>query len=122
MKLKTLGIVLALPLLAGAWGLTVNWLPGTAEAAETAGASMKEAASGVLEAAGGAKLLSRLKALRPDIPIERVTESPLPGIYALELTGGTVFYGTDDGRYLFAGDLYELGMTDLIILTDINRA
>ena len=94
MKLKTLGIVLVLPLLTAAWSLSVGWLPfGVAEAAET------EAASSVLEDAGGAKLLSRLKALRPDIPVEQVTESPLPGFYALELTGGTVFYGTADGRY-----------------------
>jgi thiol:disulfide interchange protein DsbC len=117
MKLKTLGIVLVLPLLTAAWSLSVGWLPfGVAEAAET------EAASSVLEDAGGAKLLSRLKALRPDIPVEQVTESPLPGFYALELTGGTVFYGTADGRYLFAGDLYELGTTDLVNVTDISRA
>ena len=52
---------------------------------------------------GADKLVAKLKALRPDIPIEKVTTSPVPGIYALELPGGTVFYGTADGRYLFAG-------------------
>ena len=70
---------------------------------------------------GGQRLVERLKALRPDIPIERVSESPLPGIYALELSGGTVFYGTADGRYLFAGDLYELGDSELVNLAEAGR-
>ncbi len=83
-----------------------------------------EAASPV---AGGAareadKLVTRLKALRPDIPIENVKASPIPGIYALELAGGTVFYGTEDGRYLFAGDLYELGDEELVNLAEVGRA
>jgi thiol:disulfide interchange protein DsbC len=72
-------------------------------------------------AAGGQALVSKLKALRPEIPIERVTPSPLPGIYQLELAGGTVFYGTEDGRYLFAGDLYELGDDDLVNLAEQGR-
>ena len=69
----------------------------------------------------GQALVSRLKALRPEIPIERVSPSPLPGIFQLELTGGTIFYGTADGRYLFAGDLYELGEDDLINLAEQGR-
>jgi len=70
---------------------------------------------------GGQALVSKLQALRPDIPIERVSPSPLPGIYQLELAGGTVFYGTEDGRYLFAGDLYELGDDDLVNLAEQGR-
>ena len=70
---------------------------------------------------GGDTLVAKLKALRPEIPIERVSASPLPGIYQLELSGGTVFYGTEDGRYLFAGDLYELGESDLVNLAEQGR-
>lgn len=70
---------------------------------------------------GGDALVAKLKALRPEIPIERVSASPLPGIYQLEISGGTVFYGTADGRYLFAGDLYELGDNDLINLAELGR-
>lgn len=68
------------------------------------------------------RLVSKLKSLRPDIPIEAVSSTPIPGIYALELTGGTVFYGTADGQYLFAGDLYELGENELINLAEAGRA
>lgn len=67
------------------------------------------------------KLVSRLQALRPGIPIENVSATPIPDIYALEITGGTVYYGTADGRYLFAGDLYELGDDDLINLAEAGR-
>jgi thiol:disulfide interchange protein DsbC len=70
---------------------------------------------------GADKLVAKLKALRPDIPIEKVSTSPIPGIYALELPGGTVFYGTADGRYLFAGDLYELADDDLVNLAEAGR-
>lgn len=77
--------------------------------------------STLAQAEGGQVLVDKLKALRPDIPIERVTPSPLPGIYQLELAGGTVFYGTEDGRYLFAGDLYELGDDDLVNLAEAGR-
>ena len=82
----------------------------------TAGA---EDAQGV---AGSERLVERLKALRPDIPIEGVAPAPIEGMYALELAGGTVFYGTADGRYLFAGDLYELGDRDLVNLAEARRA
>lgn len=69
----------------------------------------------------GDRLVEKLTSLRPEIPIERVTPSPIPGIYQLEISGGTIFYGTADGRYLFAGDLYELGDQDLINLAEAGR-
>ena len=105
--------LLALPLLAGILSAAASWLPQAS--------SVAHAQEGTA-AAEAAALVAKLKALRPDIPIEAVSASPLPGIYALELSGGTVFYGTQDGRYLFAGDLYELGDDDLVNLADIGRA
>lgn len=75
----------------------------------------------VAEPQGGARLKAKLEALRPGIPIEAVKATPVPGIYALELQGGSVFYGTEDGRYLFAGDMYELGESDLINLAETTR-
>jgi thiol:disulfide interchange protein DsbC len=70
---------------------------------------------------GGDRLVAKLKALRPDIPIEKVSSTPVPNVYALEMAGGTVFYGTADGRYLFAGDLYELTDSDLVNLAEAGR-
>ncbi|MFU8815718.1 MAG: DsbC family protein [Pseudomonadales bacterium] len=85
----------------------------------SAGAATGGGATAKLE--GGDRLVDRLRTLRPDIPIERVSGTPIPGIYALELQGGTVFYGTEDGRYLFAGDLYELRDDDLVNLAESAR-
>ncbi len=102
---------------AAAWAFAA----GAAVAAvdtEAAGNAPSKAASAADEARA---LVERLTALRPDIPIERVSRTPLPDIYALELAGGTVFYGTADGRYLFAGDLYELGDRDLVNLAESGR-
>jgi len=70
----------------------------------------------------GAALVARLQALRPDIPIQSVSVTPIPGILALELSGGTTFYGTSDGRYLFAGDLYELTADELVDVAEAGRA
>jgi len=70
---------------------------------------------------GGQKLRERLQILRPGIPVQSVSPTPIAGIYALEIDGGTMFYGTEDGRYLFAGDMYELGDTDLINLAEAGR-
>lgn len=83
------------------------------------------AATGAVEPAadvpGAERLVENLRTLRPDIPIERVSATPISGIYALELSGGTVFYGTADGRYLFAGDLFELRDDDLVNLAEAGR-
>jgi thiol:disulfide interchange protein DsbC len=77
--------------------------------------------AGSADASLGSALVARLQALRPDIPVERVSPTPLPGIVALELGGGTIFYGTSDGRFLFAGDLYELTDTDLVDVAEAGR-
>ncbi|MCZ6712247.1 MAG: DsbC family protein [Gammaproteobacteria bacterium] len=70
---------------------------------------------------GGQKLAQRLQTLRPGIEIRSVSDTPIPGIYALEIGGSTIYYGTEDGRYLFAGDLYELGDTELVNLAEAGR-
>ncbi len=58
---------------------------------------------------GAKALVAKLKAVRPDLPVEGVHATPIEDIYGLELPDGTVLYGTADGRHLFAGDLYVLG-------------
>ena len=49
-----------------------------------------------------------LKSLRPDLPINNVYRSPVSGIIAIDLEGGTTLYATTDAKYMFAGDLYSL--------------
>lgn len=75
-------------------------------------------AQGLSTTVDGSQLVARLKAVRPEIPVAGVFPTPLEGVYALELTNGTVLYGTADGRFLFVGDLYELNDDDLVNLTE----
>jgi thiol:disulfide interchange protein DsbC len=65
-------------------------------------------------------LVARLKALRPDLPIVTVHATPVAGIQGIELEGGTFLYVTEDGRHLFAGDLWAMD-TNLTNLTDTFR-
>ena len=83
-------------------------LPGAGAAAESAGMA-------------GNLLLERLRRVRPDIPINSVSPSAAPGIYALELDGGSMLYGTADGRYMFSGDLYAIGDTELVNIAEARR-
>ncbi len=71
--------------------------------------------------AAGERLVARLNELRPDIVINLVRPTPVAGIYALELGNGDIYYGSEDGRYLFSGDLYELGETEIINLAENSR-
>lgn len=65
-------------------------------------------------------LVTRLKVLRPDLPIVMVHPTPVAGIQGIELEGGTFLYVTEDGRHLFAGDLWAMDST-LTNLTDSFR-
>lgn len=59
--------------------------------------------------AGSEKLMQQLRRALPDLPIESVTKTPLANFYAIELRGGQTLYGSADGKYLFSGDMYQLG-------------
>jgi thiol:disulfide interchange protein DsbC len=70
------------------------------------------------EESSGAAVAAKLQALRPDLPIAGVTATPIPNMVAVELVGGTMLYATADGRYFIAGELYEMGDTELVNLTE----
>ncbi len=85
------------------------------------GTTLSSAEATAAEPLLGKQLIARLKKVRPDIPILSVAESPVPGIYAIELEGGTMVYGTAAGTHLFVGDLYSIGDNDLINLAEVGR-
>ena len=68
----------------------------------------------------GRKLAEKLQQLRPGIPIEAVVAIDIPGMYAIELSGGTTLYGTADGQHFFSGDLFAL-QDDLVNLSEQRR-
>jgi len=65
--------------------------------------------SGALYAAEPAEnIVAQLKAVDPRIPVEGVVESPLPGVYEVTLASGEVLYADAEGKYLLAGELYQV--------------
>lgn len=66
--------------------------------------------------------LPQLQFLPPDLPVQSMAGTPLEGIFAVELTNGQVLYAAAEGRYLFAGDLYQVGDDDVVNLTEQRRS
>ncbi|MBP8185964.1 MAG: thioredoxin fold domain-containing protein [Pseudomonas sp.] len=59
-----------------------------------------------------------LKAIDPDMPIEAIAPSPLPGIYEVHLQGGRVLYSSADGQYMLQGFLYQFKDGQALNLTE----
>lgn len=59
-----------------------------------------------------------LKSLQPDLPIEAIAESPLPGIYQVALKGGRMLYASADGQFVLQGALYQVKDGQAVDLTE----
>ncbi|GIX30469.1 MAG: glutaredoxin [Porticoccaceae bacterium] len=57
----------------------------------------------------------------PGVEHGAVRESPIPGLYQVELEGGLFLFATADGRYLINGELYESRPEGLANLTEEAR-
>jgi thiol:disulfide interchange protein DsbC len=66
-------------------------------------------------------VVAKLTKIRPNLKITRVAKAPVPGMVAIELSGGQQLFATEDGKYLFAGDLYEMRDDDLHVPEDPVR-
>ena len=67
------------------------------------------------------KLVDALRNEMPNLPIEGVHATPIDGLYGVELTGGQVLYGSEDGRFFIAGDMYRLS-PEVTNLSEARRA
>ncbi len=69
-----------------------------------------------------AELLSKLKAVRPEIPVEQAVVQPskIAGLYEVTL-GREVIYVTPDGGFLLVGDLYQIENNQLVNLQEQAR-
>ena len=54
-----------------------------------------------------AKVREVLKGLNPDIRVDGIEPSPIPGFHQV-VAGGQVVYVSDDGKYLFQGELMDV--------------
>jgi len=55
------------------------------------------------------------------MPVERVRETPLDGIFEVRLESGETFYTNAEGSHLLVGDLYENAEVGLVNLTEQGR-
>ncbi|NOX49122.1 MAG: DsbC family protein [Gammaproteobacteria bacterium] len=70
---------------------------------------------------GSEKLLAQLQVVMPELPIQAVYKLPLAGMFGVELAGGQTLYGTADGQYFIAGDLYQL-KDKIVNLAEVRRS
>lgn len=49
-----------------------------------------------------------LKAIDPSMPIEAIAESPMSGLYQVQLQGGRQLYASEDGQFLLQGYLFQV--------------
>lgn len=59
-----------------------------------------------------------LHAVQPDLPIEAIAESPMPGIYQVQLQGGRQLYASADGQFLMQGYLFQVKDGRAVNLTE----
>jgi|UPI0002FBC58E thiol:disulfide interchange protein DsbC len=58
---------------------------------------------------------------RPELGIETVAASEIPGLYAVQISNGPVLYSTADGKYFVLGDLYQVGNRGFVNLAEKAR-
>lgn len=59
-----------------------------------------------------------LKTIQPDLPIEAISESAMPGVFQVQLKGGRLIYASADGQFLLQGNLYQMQNGNVVNLTE----
>jgi thiol:disulfide interchange protein DsbC len=59
-----------------------------------------------------------LQAIQPDLPIEAIAESQMPGLYQIQLKGGRQLYASADGQFLLQGYLFQIKDGKALNLTE----
>ena len=80
-------------------------------------AGLSLAASAVLAADPDQAIRATLTRLQPDMPIEAIAESPMNGLYQIQLQGGRLLYASGDGQFLMQGNLYQMKGDEAVNLT-----
>jgi thiol:disulfide interchange protein DsbC len=59
-----------------------------------------------------------LQSIQPDLPIEAIAESQMPGLYQIQLKGGRQLYASGDGQFLLQGYLFQITDGKAVNLTE----
>lgn len=81
-------------------------------------AALGLASSIVLAADPDQAIRKNLQSIQPDLPIEAIAESPMPGVYQIQLTGGRQLYASADGQFLLQGYLFQFKDGKAVNLTE----
>jgi thiol:disulfide interchange protein DsbC len=68
------------------------------------------------------KILDKLLDVRPDFAFSVVSETEIDGMYSVDVQNGPTLYISEDGKYFFVGDYYEVGEKGLINLGELAKA
>ena len=59
-----------------------------------------------------------LQTLQPNLPIESIAESPMPGLYQVQLKGGRLLYASADAQFILQGFLFQVRDGKTVNLTE----
>ena len=83
-----------------------------------AAATLALASSVALAADPDQAIRQALKSLQPDLPIEAISESPMPGLYQVQLKGGRLLYTSADAQFVLQGYLFQVKGGKTVNLTE----
>ena len=63
-----------------------------------------------------------LQAIQPDLPIEAIAESPMPGLYQVQLAGGRMLYASANGEFVMQGYLFQVKDGKALNLTEQSES
>lgn len=66
----------------------------------------------------GAAIIAKLKTARPDLDYEVLADSPIAGLYKVQVVGGPVLYATANGEYFLDGELYRVSPGRFVNLSE----
>ncbi len=72
-------------------------------------------------ALGAEQLIANLQQVRAGVEVLDAHQTPIKGLVGVKVGGGNVVYGTPDGRYIVAGDLFAVRASGLVNLTERVR-
>ena len=67
-------------------------------------------------------VLSMLKTARPDIQFTFLGESPVPGVYEVQVINGPLLFVHEQGEYLFQGGLLQVKETGIVDTMEARQA
>lgn len=67
-------------------------------------------------------ITNALKRARPQLQIVDIKPAAVPGLHSVRVAGGPTLYATPDGKHFIAGELYQVTDTELVNLTEQERA